>query len=65
MSLSKIHDVLHVLLLKKYHPDPTHVLQPKDIEIDEILTYEERPVQLLDQNVKDLRNKKIPLVKVL
>ena len=65
VSLSRIHDVFNVSLLKKYHPNPTHVLQSKDIEIDEALTYEKRPVQLLDRKMKELRNKQIPLVKVL
>ncbi|XP_071906072.1 uncharacterized protein [Coffea arabica] len=64
-SLSRIHNVFHVSMLKKYHPDPSHVLQPENIEIDETLTYEERPVKLLDRKVKELRNKQIPLVKVL
>nr|XP_027067020.1 uncharacterized protein LOC113692707 [Coffea arabica] len=64
-SLSRIHDVFHVSLLKKYHPDPTHILPPEDIELDESLTYEERPIRILDRKVKDLRNKQIPLVKVL
>nr|XP_027098909.1 uncharacterized protein LOC113718188 [Coffea arabica] len=50
---------------KKYHPDPTHVLNPEEIDIDESLTYEERPVQILDRKVKELRTKQIPLVKVL
>nr|XP_027090394.1 uncharacterized protein LOC113711426 [Coffea arabica] len=35
------------------------------IDIDESLTYEERPVQILDRKVKELRTKQIPLVKVL
>ena len=65
LNLSRIHDVFHVSLLKKYHLDPTHVLQPEDLEIDESLTYKEQPVQLLDREVKELRRKKIPLVKVL
>ena len=64
-SLSRIHDVFHVSMLKKYHPDPTHVLKPEEIDIDESLTYEERLVQILDQKVKKLRTKQIPLVKVL
>ena len=38
LNLSRIHDVFHVSLFKKYHPDPTHVLLPKDLEIDELLT---------------------------
>ena len=64
-SLSRIHDVFHVSILKKYYPDPTHILRPEEIEIDESLTYKEKPVQLLDRKVKELRNKQIPLVKIL
>nr|XP_027062987.1 uncharacterized protein LOC113689412 [Coffea arabica] len=45
--------------------NPTHILPPEDVELDESLTYEERPIQILDRKVKDLRNKQIPLVKVL
>ncbi|XP_071917037.1 uncharacterized protein [Coffea arabica] len=64
-SLSRIHNVFHVSMLKKYHPDPSHILQSESIEIDETLTYEEKPVELLDRKMKELRNKRIPLVKVL
>ena len=64
-SMSRIHNVFHVSMLKKYHPDPSHVIQIDDLEIDESLSYEERPVKILDREVKDLRTKKIPLVKVL
>ncbi|XP_071917583.1 uncharacterized protein [Coffea arabica] len=64
-SLSRIHNVFHVSMLKKYHPNYSHVLQPESIEIDETLTYEEKSVKLLDKKVKELKNKQIPLVKVL
>ncbi|XP_027155708.1 uncharacterized protein LOC113756110, partial [Coffea eugenioides] len=64
-SLSRIHDVFHVSMLKKYYPDPTHIVQPEQIEVDEALTYEEKPVRLLDRKAKELRNKQIPLVKIL
>ncbi|XP_071909722.1 uncharacterized protein [Coffea arabica] len=64
-SLSRIHDVFHVSMLKRYYPDPAHIVQPEEIEIDEALTYEEKPVQVLDRKVKELRNKQIPLVKIL
>ncbi|XP_027077047.1 uncharacterized protein [Coffea arabica] len=56
-SLSRIHNIFHVSMLKKYHPDPSHVLQPKNIDIDKALTYAEKPVKLLDRKVKELRNK--------
>ena len=52
-------------MLKKYRPDPSHVLQLENIEINEALTYEEKLVKLLDRKVKELRNKRILLVKVL
>ncbi|XP_071901271.1 uncharacterized protein [Coffea arabica] len=50
---------------RKYYPDPSHVLQLEGIEVDETLTYEEEPVKILEREVKELRNKKIPLVKML
>ena len=64
-NLFRIHDVFHVSLFKKYHLDPTHILQLEDIKLNESLTHKERPVQLLDQKVKKFRNKRICLVMVL
>ena len=64
-SLSRIHDIFHVSMLKKYYPDPTHIVQPEEIEIDKTLTYEKKPIRLLDRKVKELRCKQIPLVKIL
>ena len=63
--MSRIHNVFHVSILKKYHPDPSHVIQLVEVEVDESLTYEERPIKILDREIKELRNKKIALVKVL
>ncbi|XP_071921770.1 uncharacterized protein [Coffea arabica] len=40
LSLSRIHDVLHVSMLKKHYPDPFHVLRSEEVEIDENLSYE-------------------------
>ena len=51
--------------MKKYHLDPTHVLKLEEIDLDESLTYKEKPVQILDRKVKELRTKRIPLIKVL
>ena len=42
MELSKIHDVFHVSLLRKYIPDPTHVLEAQPIQLNEDLSYEEK-----------------------
>ncbi|KAL0556479.1 hypothetical protein IC582_004993 [Cucumis melo] len=64
-SLSTVHDVFHVSMLRKYVPDPSHVVDYEPLEIDENLSYTEQPVEVLAREVKTLSNKEIPLVKVL
>ena len=48
-DLDRIHDVFHVFMIHKYVPDPSHILTEKPVEIQENLTYEEEPVQILDR----------------
>ena len=64
-DLDRIHDVFHVSMLHKYIPDPSHVLTEQPVEIQENLTYETEPVQILDRRQQVFLNKTIPLVKVL
>ncbi|KAL5553746.1 hypothetical protein UlMin_041147 [Ulmus minor] len=64
-ELASVHNVFHVSMLRKYVSDPSHVLESEPIEVREDLTYQEQPVQILDRKDKALRNKVIPLVKVL
>ena len=64
-DLEKIHNVFHVSMLRRYRSDPSHVVSSETIELRPDLTYEEEPVEILAREVKELRNKKIPLVKVL
>ena len=63
--VTKIHDVFHVYMLRKAEIDPAQVLPQVPIEIEEDLTIDVKPVKILDRSGKELRNKKIPLVKVL
>ena len=64
-ELAIIHDVFHVSMLRKYIADPSHVLRDQPVELNEDLTYEERPVQIVDRKDQVLWNKVIPLVNVL
>ncbi|KAL0561646.1 hypothetical protein IC582_002086 [Cucumis melo] len=64
-SLSTVHDVFHVSMLRKYVPDPSHVVDYEPLEIDENLSYTKQLVEVLAREVKTLRNIEIPLVKVL
>ena len=64
-QLSRVHDVFHVLMLRKCRADATSVINLEDIEIQDGLTYEEQPVKILDAKEKVLHKKFIRLVKVL
>ena len=65
LELSRIHDTFHVSMLRKYIPDPSHVLREKPVQLKENQTYEETPVQIVDRKEHVLRSKVIPLVKIL
>ena len=64
-SLADVHNTFHVSMLKKYIQNPSHVLSYESLELSPELSYEEYPIEILDREEKLLRNKKIPLVKVL
>ena len=64
-NLSQIHNVFHVSMLRKYEPDPTHVLRYEEIDVDDKVSYIERPIRVEDRKDRVLRNKTIPIVKVI
>jgi hypothetical protein len=64
-NLAGVHDVFHVSTLRKYVHDPLHVIDFEPLQVQADLKYEEKPVQILDRKVQQLRTKTIPLVKVL
>ncbi|XP_029126564.1 uncharacterized protein LOC114915797 [Cajanus cajan] len=63
--LSNLHDVFHVSQLRKYIRDPSHVIEMDEVQVRENLTYEKRPVAVIDHKLKELRGKSISLVKIL
>ena len=64
-ELAKLHDVFHVSMLRRYCYDTSHILLVQDIQIQEDFTFDEEPKAILDHEIRQLRNKQIPLVKVL
>ena len=51
--------------MRKYISDPSRVLQLQSVELNEYLTFEEELVAIVDYQVRQLRSKVIPMVKVL
>ena len=64
-SLSGVHEVFHVSMLRKYTPDLTHVVDWGEIIVDTDGTFEEGPMRILDNWDQVLRRKIVRLVKVL
>ena len=57
--------MFYVLILKKFLGDPASILHVEGLGVDEILSNEEVQVEILDCQVKRLRNKEVATVKVL
>ena len=43
-ELSRVHNVFHISMLRKYISDPSHVLETPETELRDDLSYEEQPV---------------------
>ena len=64
-ELDKIHNVFHDPMIRSYCSDPSHVLLVESIEVNPHLTCNEELILIEAREVNKLRNKRIPLVKVL
>ena len=64
-SMSGVHEVFHVSMLRKYTPDPAHVVDWGHIEVETDGTFDEGLVCILDSRDQVLRRKTVRLVRVL
>ncbi|GJS38218.1 reverse transcriptase domain-containing protein [Tanacetum coccineum] len=63
-ELSCVHDTFHVSNLKKCLAEPDVQVPLDEIEIDENLRFVEEPLEIVERDVKKLKRRRIPLVKV-
>ncbi|GJY25156.1 putative ribonuclease H-like domain-containing protein [Tanacetum coccineum] len=63
-ELSCVHDTFHVSNLKKCLAEPDVQVPLDEIEIDKNLRFVEEPIQIVERDVKKLKRRRIPLVKV-
>ena len=64
-SMSGVHEVFLVSVLRKYTLDRAHVVDCGQIEVDTDGTFEEGPVCILDSRDQFLRRQTVRLVRVL
>ena len=65
LSLSSVHEVFHFSMLRKYTPDPTHIVDWGELVVNADGTFEEGPVRIMDSREQVLCGKTVRLVKVL
>ncbi|GKC38631.1 putative reverse transcriptase domain-containing protein [Tanacetum coccineum] len=63
-ELSNIHSTFHVSNLKKCLSDESLVIPMKELRLDDKLNFVEEPVEIMDREVKQLKQSHIPIVKV-
>ena len=64
-ELTTVHSVFHISLLKKCVGDPASVVPLDSVAVNNSLSYEDVLVEILDSQVRRLRNNEVALVKVL
>ena len=65
MELASVHQVFHVSMLMKSLGNLALILPVEGLGVNEDLSYQKVPDEILDRQVKRLRNKEIATVKVL
>ncbi|GKE17612.1 hypothetical protein Tco_1425189 [Tanacetum coccineum] len=63
-ELSRVHNTFHVSNLKKCYVDEPLVVPLDGLHIDDKLHFVEKPVKIMDREVKRLRQIRVPIVKV-
>ncbi|GJQ90759.1 putative reverse transcriptase domain-containing protein [Tanacetum coccineum] len=63
-ELSSVHSTFHIFNLKKCLSDESLIIPMKKLRFDDKLNFVEVPVEIMDREVKQLRQSRIPIVKV-
>ncbi|GKD15898.1 hypothetical protein Tco_1205056, partial [Tanacetum coccineum] len=63
-ELSRVHNTFHVSNLKKSHADEPLAVSLDGLHIEDKLYFIEEPVEIMDREVKRLKQSRIPIIKV-
>nr|GEU80343.1 putative reverse transcriptase domain-containing protein [Tanacetum cinerariifolium] len=63
-ELSNVHNTFHVSNLNKCLSNESLVIPMKELQLDDKLNFVEEPVEIKDREIKQLRQSRIPIVKV-
>ncbi|GJR87602.1 putative reverse transcriptase domain-containing protein [Tanacetum coccineum] len=63
-ELSRIHNTFHVSNLKKCYPDKPLAVPLEGLHVDDKHYFVEEPIEIMDREVKQLKQSRIPIAKV-
>ncbi|GJZ93458.1 hypothetical protein Tco_0665523 [Tanacetum coccineum] len=63
-ELSNVHNTFYISNLKKCLSDESLVIPMKELRLDDKLNFVEKPIEIMDREVKQLKRSCIPIVKV-
>nr|GEU45568.1 hypothetical protein [Tanacetum cinerariifolium] len=63
-ELSRVHNVFHVFNLKKCLSNEALIIPLEEIQLNDKLNFMEKPVEIMDNEVKKLKQSRIPIVEV-
>ena len=57
LQFAGVHNVFHISMLRKYVHHPSHIIDFKDMEIQDDISLEEHPIKILDRRDQVLRGR--------
>nr|GFB22779.1 putative reverse transcriptase domain-containing protein [Tanacetum cinerariifolium] len=63
-EFSNVHNTFHVSNLKKCLSDESLIIPMKELKLDDKLNFIEEPIEIMDREIKQLRQSRIPIIKV-
>ncbi|GKA98989.1 putative reverse transcriptase domain-containing protein [Tanacetum coccineum] len=63
-QLSRVHNTFHVSNLKKCMSDESLMIPLEELRVDDKLHFVEKPVEVMDREIKQLKKGHIPIIKV-
>nr|GEZ87240.1 putative reverse transcriptase domain-containing protein [Tanacetum cinerariifolium] len=63
-ELSNVHNTFHVSNLRKWLSNESFIIPMKELKLDGKLNSVEEPVEIMDREIKQLRQSRIPIIKV-